>query len=158
MPSGLLYYTQSEEIMRVMTPRNELKGLIMARNELASYMMRKRVGRIAGEGSGGPTGRPFLPPTLDDDYKCSKCYVVDGCMLYRKVLYFAPPDTCLNTYSSTADRQLKAWKTPRVPSPHSTRRKLRTLHPHSATSSKSGRRWCPWRSKTLSVSERSSGR
>lgn len=86
VPSGLLYYTQSEAVMRVLTVRNELKDLIMARNELASYMMRKRVSKPEREGSSNPVGRTFLPPTLDDDYKCSKCYVVDGCMLYRKVL------------------------------------------------------------------------
>lgn len=71
----------------------------MARNELASYMMRKRTSSTAeaegskdSEGFAGSntvttTARPLLPPPLDDEYKCSKCYVVDGCMLYRKVLY-----------------------------------------------------------------------
>lgn len=88
VPSGLLYYTQSEEIMRVASPRNELRGLIMARNELASYMMRKRTSKSRREGSTTPNNTPFLPSTLDDNYKCSKCYVVDGCMLYRKVLFF----------------------------------------------------------------------
>jgi DNA replication ATP-dependent helicase/nuclease Dna2 len=90
VPGGLLYYTQSEEIMRVPSPRNELRGLIMARNELASYMMRKRSSKLEGECSTSPNHRQFLPSTLDDDYKCSKCYVVDGCMLYRKVLFRAP--------------------------------------------------------------------
>jgi DNA replication ATP-dependent helicase Dna2 len=57
---------------------------MVARNELASYMMRKRV-KAEGESPISPAGQAFLPPTIDDDYKCAKCYVVDGCMLYRKV-------------------------------------------------------------------------
>jgi DNA replication ATP-dependent helicase/nuclease Dna2 len=76
--------------MRVPTLRNELKGLIMARNELASYLMRARVTNPKAHNSANPIERPILPPTLDNDYKCSKCYVVDGCMLYRKVPYFPP--------------------------------------------------------------------
>ena len=87
VPSGLLYYTQSGELMNVSVVRNELKDLIMARNELASYMMRKR-GNGQGEDSMKPAARAFLPPTIDDDYKCSRCYVVDGCLLYRKVSSF----------------------------------------------------------------------
>jgi DNA replication ATP-dependent helicase Dna2 len=82
VPSGLLYYTHSEELIRVPAARNEVKGLLMARNELASYMMRKR---ILDQNSTQHSRLPLLPPTLDDGYKCKKCYVVNGCMLYRKV-------------------------------------------------------------------------
>ncbi|KAF8581905.1 Dna2-domain-containing protein [Ramaria rubella] len=85
VPSGLLYYTQAKELMRVPTMRNEFKDLIMARNELASYLMRKRI----SDPERGPAPiveRSLLPPTLDDDYKCSGCYAVDGCMLYRKAV------------------------------------------------------------------------
>jgi len=90
VPGGLLYYTQSKELMSVSMVRNEVKDLIMARNELASYMMRKRVNDDQGDGSMKPGARVLLPPTIDDEYKCGKCYVVDGCMLYRKVRYCHP--------------------------------------------------------------------
>jgi DNA replication ATP-dependent helicase Dna2 len=75
VPSGLLYYTQSEEVVRVPTVRNEVKALVVKRNELAAYMMR----RIRHE------SEPFLPPTIDNVRICGKCYAVDTCMLYRKV-------------------------------------------------------------------------
>ncbi|THG99127.1 hypothetical protein EW026_g3162 [Hermanssonia centrifuga] len=94
VPSGLLYYTQSEEVVRVPAARNEIKALIMARNEMAIYMMRRaNIG-----GTSGKTGdavpdveanvepEPFLPPTIDDVRTCGKCYVVDTCMLYRRAV------------------------------------------------------------------------
>ncbi|KAF9448170.1 Dna2-domain-containing protein [Macrolepiota fuliginosa MF-IS2] len=82
--AGLLYYTQKEEVVRVPVVRNELRGLIMARNELAGYMMRRH--RV-GEGRVGQNeDEPFLPPTIDDERACKKCYVLDTCMLYRKAV------------------------------------------------------------------------
>ncbi|KIJ56350.1 hypothetical protein M422DRAFT_23635 [Sphaerobolus stellatus SS14] len=86
VPSGLLYYTQSDELMRVPAARNEVKALLMGRNDLASYLMRKRVIDSADGVTGVLGERPLLPPTLDDDYKCTKCYAVNGCMLYRKTV------------------------------------------------------------------------
>ncbi len=73
--SGLLYYTQSEEVLQVDVNKNELRGLIMARNEMAGYMVRRHE----------DPPEPFLPPTLDDERLCKRCYVLDACMLYRKV-------------------------------------------------------------------------
>ncbi|KAF8831992.1 hypothetical protein HHX47_DHR1000949 [Lentinula edodes] len=55
--SGLLYYTQSDEIVQVPASRNELRGLIIGRNELAMYMMRRQKNST----------EPFLPPTIDDE-------------------------------------------------------------------------------------------
>ncbi|KIJ63491.1 hypothetical protein HYDPIDRAFT_175890 [Hydnomerulius pinastri MD-312] len=78
VPSGLLYYTQSEEVVRVPRGRNEIRGLIGARNEMAAYMMR-RVNQ-------GKAPEPFLPPTIDDERACNKCYALDTCMLYRKAV------------------------------------------------------------------------
>ncbi|KAF5357379.1 hypothetical protein D9758_005868 [Tetrapyrgos nigripes] len=75
--SGLLYYTQSEEVVEVPASRNELRGLIIGRNELATYMMRRQ-----RKGS----SEPFLPPTIDDERVCKKCYSLDSCMLYRKAV------------------------------------------------------------------------
>ncbi|KAI5999994.1 Dna2-domain-containing protein [Pisolithus albus] len=76
--SGLLYYTQSEEVVRVPRGRNELRALIMTRNEMAAYMMRRTKPNKAQEA--------FLPPTIDDERMCKKCYALDTCMLYRKAV------------------------------------------------------------------------
>ncbi|KAF8629517.1 hypothetical protein AX17_005643 [Amanita inopinata Kibby_2008] len=98
VPAGLLFYTQSEEVVRVPRSRNEVRALIGTRNELASWMMKRirssrrddtDVMEVAG---GGDTQRTvvveesFLPPTIDDDRACKKCYVLDTCMLYRKAV------------------------------------------------------------------------
>ncbi|CDZ96213.1 DNA replication helicase [Phaffia rhodozyma] len=42
IPAGLLYYTQSDTIMKVPAARFELRSLIMARNIIASYFSKKR--------------------------------------------------------------------------------------------------------------------
>ncbi|KAJ3807809.1 DNA replication factor Dna2-domain-containing protein [Lentinula aff. lateritia] len=72
--SGLLYYTQSDDIVQVPASRNELRGLIIGRNELAMYMMRRQTNST----------EPFLPPTIDDERTCKRCFSLDLCMLYRK--------------------------------------------------------------------------
>lgn len=84
--SGLLYYTQSEEVVEVPRARNELRGLIMTRNDMAAWMM-KRYPRGSNEGQSKEKDveEAFLPPTIDDERACKKCYVLDTCMLYRKV-------------------------------------------------------------------------
>lgn len=82
---GLLYYTQSEEVVRVPAARNEIRSLMVARNDLASYMMRRVGSHKKDRGEHGNIEEPFLPPTIDDDWACGKCYAVDSCMLYRKV-------------------------------------------------------------------------
>ncbi|TFK37115.1 DNA replication factor Dna2-domain-containing protein [Crucibulum laeve] len=85
--SGLLYYTQSEEVVRVPAARNELRGLMVARNEMVSYMMSRY--RTVGTGEDEMQDvegeqEPFLPPTIDDERACNRCYVLDACMLYRR--------------------------------------------------------------------------
>ncbi|KAF5366926.1 hypothetical protein D9757_010828 [Collybiopsis confluens] len=74
--SGLLYYTQSEEVVQVPVSRNELRGLILARNEIAMYMHRRQT----------KPQEPFLPPTIDDERTCKRCYALDVCMLYRRTV------------------------------------------------------------------------
>ncbi|KAH8109923.1 Dna2-domain-containing protein [Phellopilus nigrolimitatus] len=102
VPAGLLYYTQSEEVIRVPAGRNEMRGLIMARNELAGYLMRrtrkarkKKLVNTEGEAGSDRTMKseidgedegPFLPPTIDQERACGRCYVADACMLYRKAV------------------------------------------------------------------------
>ncbi|KAG6902436.1 hypothetical protein C0995_016615 [Termitomyces sp. Mi166 len=85
VPSGLLYYTQSEEVIRVPAGRNEIRGLIIARNEMAAYMTRRNGTAVPEEGTVSVT-EPFLPPTIDDERACKKCYALDTCMLYRKAV------------------------------------------------------------------------
>ncbi|KAI0635451.1 Dna2-domain-containing protein [Trametes polyzona] len=95
IPSGLLYYTQSEEVVRVPAARNEIRALLVMRNEMAGYMMRRLraaacFSDLKDEEDGEldvTTGvEPFLPPTIDDNRICGKCYVLDSCMLYRKAV------------------------------------------------------------------------
>jgi DNA replication ATP-dependent helicase Dna2 len=91
VPAGLLYYTQTDEVIRVPAQRNELRSLIVTRNEMAAYMMtreRKAAGPSIRKYESRPpsiTSTLFLPPTIDNEWSCSNCYNVDACMLYRKV-------------------------------------------------------------------------
>ncbi|KAG5651085.1 hypothetical protein H0H81_009957 [Sphagnurus paluster] len=85
VPAGLLYYTQSEEVVRVPVGRNEIRGLIIARNEMAGYMTRRNDKR--GDG----VSEPILPSSIDDERVCKRCYALDACMLYRKVKSPPPP-------------------------------------------------------------------
>ncbi|KZS87370.1 Dna2-domain-containing protein [Sistotremastrum niveocremeum HHB9708] len=81
VPAGLLYYTQSEEVIQVPATRNELRGLIIARNEMASYISKRRTSLAQSTGE-----EELLPPTIDDEWSCGHCYAVDACMLYRKAV------------------------------------------------------------------------
>ncbi|KAJ7069715.1 Dna2-domain-containing protein [Mycena amicta] len=84
--SGLLFYTQSEEVVRVPATRNDIRGLVGIRNEMARYMMR-RVKTSDSELASAPRdAEPFLPPTVDEERICKRCYNLDACMLYRKAV------------------------------------------------------------------------
>ena len=89
--AGLLYYTQTEEVVRVPASRNEIRGLFTARNEMAGYIMRRtqRSGVQDDEMDveDALTPEPFLPATIDDERTCKRCYALDACMLYRKVCF-----------------------------------------------------------------------
>ena len=70
--------------------RNEIRGLIGQRNRVAGFVARRGRGEThRGEGGGERKGEeePFLPPTIDDEWACKRCYALDACMLYRKVVY-----------------------------------------------------------------------
>ncbi|KAM6495129.1 Dna2 domain containing protein [Amanita muscaria] len=107
VPAGLLYYTQSEEVVHVPRSRNEIRALIATRNELASWMM-KRMGVGANQDSQDTqrtvvVDEAFLPPTIDNARQCKRCFVLDTCMLYRKAV-----ENVVDTTSSIADTyQLK---------------------------------------------------
>jgi DNA replication ATP-dependent helicase Dna2 len=50
----------------------------------------------------------FLPPTIDDERTCKRCYALDTCMLYRKVVSSVSSFLTRLDHSSSNDRQ---WKT-----------------------------------------------
>ena len=79
---GLLYYTQSEEVISVPVNRLELRALIGVRNTIAEWMARRSRGleqqRLKNDSS-------FLPSTINSERLCGRCYALDACMLYRRV-------------------------------------------------------------------------
>jgi DNA replication ATP-dependent helicase Dna2 len=107
VPSGLLYYTQTSEVIEVPAARNEVRGLVTTRNQLAGWTSMRgrkwdteRKGRaqmealvdgddLALEKASGEADLvddgPFLPPPIDDERVCSRCYALDTCMLFRRV-------------------------------------------------------------------------
>jgi len=95
VPAGLLYYMQSEEVIRIPIFRNELRGLLIQRNEIAAHTVCREAVEVSpatyNSPDGGPETMPAfpkriqLPPSIDDEWACSRCYNVDACMLYRKV-------------------------------------------------------------------------
>lgn len=89
VPAGLLYYTQTTEVVRVPATRNELRGLFIARNEMAGYMMRRnrKTHLTQADMEDGYASEPFLPPTIDNERTCKRCFALDACMLYRKVSF-----------------------------------------------------------------------
>lgn len=79
---GLLYYTQSEEVISVPVNRLELRALVAVRNTIAAWMAR-RFRELGQQRSKGYSS--FLPPTIDNERLCGRCYALDACMLYRRV-------------------------------------------------------------------------
>lgn len=59
--SGLLYYTQTNSLIRVEPVRNELRGLIIGRNELARYLTPRSLGEAASR-----TAQPNGDESLGD--------------------------------------------------------------------------------------------
>ena len=84
---GLLFYSKSGELHRISSSRNEVRSLIIGRNELAHYL-RHDATRLrksqSTEADQEPV--PVLPPTIDSEHKCRRCYAVDGCMLFRRAV------------------------------------------------------------------------
>lgn len=66
---GILYYMDESSVIRIPAVRNELRHMVMQRNELASYV-RERL---------------ELPPMLQNDFKCSRCYAKTQCFIYHKL-------------------------------------------------------------------------
>jgi DNA replication ATP-dependent helicase Dna2 len=87
----LLYYSQLDSILRVEAKSNEIRALIIARNELAGWLAKQRTAWAELAPVQPPPAEvadiedTFLPPTIDHSRECKSCYAVDTCMLYRKV-------------------------------------------------------------------------
>ncbi|GAA5899795.1 bifunctional ATP-dependent DNA helicase/ssDNA endodeoxyribonuclease DNA2 [Sporobolomyces salmoneus] len=62
--SGLLYYTQSNEVYQVKAARNEIRGLIHARNRFATILHRRTA---VSPFFVTPRSTPALPPQATDD-------------------------------------------------------------------------------------------
>nr|ODN98785.1 DNA replication ATP-dependent helicase Dna2 [Cryptococcus depauperatus CBS 7855] len=115
VPAGLLYYSQLDTILRVEAKQNEIRALIMVRNELVSWLsVRRKVPcSLPDDGMTEVVGtdlvkretklesnhdthivekmeKAFLPPTIDNPRDCKGCYAVESCMLYRKVIDKVP--------------------------------------------------------------------
>ncbi|CAI6246025.1 unnamed protein product [Periconia digitata] len=67
---GILYYLESSDTSRIPTIREDIIHMIIKRNELACYV-RDRI---------------ELPPLLNQDFKCQKCYAQESCFLYHKLV------------------------------------------------------------------------
>lgn len=87
IPSGLLYYSQLDSIVLVDAQDIEVRSLIMARNELADWTVRKRHDPTADGQAvlAEEIEDAFLPEPIDNPKACLRCYAADACFLYRKV-------------------------------------------------------------------------
>ena len=83
---GLLFHTQNEEPIKVFASRNEVRALIVARNDMVHHMAKKAddLMKKAELDKFEPTSE-HLPVTIDVEHTCARCYGLDTCMLYRKV-------------------------------------------------------------------------
>ncbi|UZJ51361.1 hypothetical protein CBS101457_000681 [Exobasidium rhododendri] len=79
--TGLLYYSKTSTLHLVRSLPNDVKALIIARNELAEHVYRK---------SGKDHVRGMLPASIDRERDCGKCYVSKECMLYRRAIERVP--------------------------------------------------------------------
>jgi DNA replication ATP-dependent helicase Dna2 len=68
---GMLYYVDAKESIRVRALRNEVRGLIMGRNELARWIK----------------ARDGLPEMIRSERDCKNCYAADSCLVYHKVFF-----------------------------------------------------------------------
>ncbi|KWU43439.1 Dna2-domain-containing protein, partial [Rhodotorula sp. JG-1b] len=90
--TGLLMYTQSNDVFAVKRGENELRGLIMARNRFASFLnsrlsLSDRGERIEPSQAVSTTSdvdRALLPPPVDEIRACKRCYVGNACRVFRR--------------------------------------------------------------------------
>lgn len=66
--SGILFYSRSAEMIRIPVIWDEIRLLLVARNELARYYQQTRE----------------LPPMLNNQHVCARCNYSTACMLYHR--------------------------------------------------------------------------
>ncbi|KIW12930.1 hypothetical protein PV08_08117 [Exophiala spinifera] len=66
---GILYYLESSKTFRVEGIRNELRHMVIERNELACYVHDKLA----------------LPPMIKKEHLCKNCYSKPACFIYHKL-------------------------------------------------------------------------
>jgi DNA replication ATP-dependent helicase Dna2 len=67
---GVLYYLETSRTFRVQAIRNEIRHMIIQRNELACYVRNKLE----------------LPPLIKKPFLCSHCYAQTACFTYHKLI------------------------------------------------------------------------
>ncbi|KAJ3565241.1 hypothetical protein NPX13_g7575 [Xylaria arbuscula] len=67
---GVLYYMETSQTYRIPTIRNELRHMILQRNQLACYVRERSV---------------QLPPMKKSANTCGKCYAKVSCFIYHKL-------------------------------------------------------------------------
>jgi len=67
---GILYYMETSQTTRIPTIRNELRHMIMQRNQLACFVRERSV---------------QLPPMKKSTNTCSNCYAKVSCFIYHKL-------------------------------------------------------------------------
>lgn len=67
---GVLYYLETAKTFRVERVRNEIRHMIIQRNELACYVRDKL----------------DLPPMIKKEFMCKKCYAQTSCFTYHKLV------------------------------------------------------------------------
>jgi DNA replication ATP-dependent helicase Dna2 len=88
---GLLYYSKTSTLHLIRSVQKEVRALLLARNELADYLSRRPdAGKERGE----------LPPIIDNERDCGRCYAVDECMLYRRAVEGVCPEGDISPIAS----------------------------------------------------------
>ncbi|KAM0331664.1 hypothetical protein ACHAQA_003343 [Verticillium albo-atrum] len=67
---GILYYMESSQTSRIPAVRQELRHMIMQRNQLACYIRERSV---------------QLPPMKKSKHMCNKCYAKSACFIYHRL-------------------------------------------------------------------------
>ena len=67
---GVLYYLETSRTFRIRAVRNEIRYMVMQRNELACYVRNKLE----------------LPPLVKKPFLCNTCYAQTACFTYHKLL------------------------------------------------------------------------
>ncbi|KAJ1927120.1 DNA replication endonuclease-helicase Dna2 [Tieghemiomyces parasiticus] len=72
--AGLLYYMKTHETVLIPGLRDELRGLIIKRNEMANYLV------------GSQRRRQQLPPMIKDPRTCKTCPALTTCLLFHRAV------------------------------------------------------------------------